>query len=63
MIYLFNNLIRLVVNQRTVTFGGEAKNLLPSLQIAAGISNLLPEKFMETMQTLEHSSPDLLPAD
>ena len=60
MIQLLNNLMRLVLNQRTVTFGDEAKNLSPSLQIATGIPNPLPEKVMETMQTLERSSPDLL---
>lgn len=53
MIQLLNNLVRLVVNPRAVTFGDEAKNLSPSLRIAAGVPNPSPEKVRETMQTLD----------
>jgi hypothetical protein len=53
MVQLLNNLIQLVVNPRTVTFGNEAKSLTPSLRVAAAISNPATEKVHETMDTLK----------
>lgn len=52
MIKLLNSLVKLVANPRSVTFGKEAKNLSPSLRVAAGIPNPSPEKVLETMNAI-----------
>lgn len=57
MINLLNSLVKFVVYPRTVSFGTEAKNLTPSLRVAAEISNPAPEKIIQTLNSIrEHLS-------
>jgi hypothetical protein len=55
MIYLINNLFELLSSPRTVQFGDEAKNLLPSFMVAANISEANERQVAKITKELEES--------